>query len=62
MASTTAEVLLYFGSDDPKFVKAVDALRFSAEPPLETAEIVKILQPIWSVAYDRGYEDGLDVG
>jgi hypothetical protein len=44
MASTTAEVLLYFGNDDREFAKAVDYIRFSEEPELSTQEIIKILE------------------
>lgn len=62
MSSTTAEVVLYFQEDDPKFVDAVNAMRFIANPPLVFEEVRKILAPIWSVAYDKGYEDGLDDG
>lgn len=60
MASTTAEVALYFGEDDPKFLEAVDRLRFAADPPLEFEEIRQILGPVWTVAYDKGYQDGAD--
>lgn len=58
MASTTAYVALYFGEDDPKFLEAVDRLRFAADPPLEFEEIKKILGPVWNVAYDKGYSEG----
>lgn len=44
MASTTAEVILYFGNDDAEFVNAVNRLRFSEEPELTTQEIIKILE------------------
>jgi hypothetical protein len=54
MASTTAEVLLYYGVDDEKFAEAVNAIRFSSEPPLETREIINIINPIWGVAHEEG--------
>lgn len=60
MASTTAEVLLYFGTDSEEFKAAVDKLRFSQDPPLETREIINLIGPIWSVAFDRGFWEGSD--
>lgn len=60
MASTTAEVMLYFGEDGKGFEKAVNALRFSAEPPLETDEIIAIIRPIWDAGWQRGFADGTD--
>lgn len=58
MASTTAEVMLYFGSDDPKLQAAITQLRFIAPVELTTREIIDILGPVWSVAYNEGYADG----
>jgi hypothetical protein len=60
MASTTAEVALYFGEDDPDFLEAVDRLRFTANPSLGFEEIRKILGPVWSAAYDKGYRDAAE--
>lgn len=62
MASTTAEVLLYFGEDRPGFVEAVNKLRFIIEPELSTREIINILGPVWSAAYSKGYDEGYDYG
>jgi len=53
MASTTTEVLRYFGTDDTDFEDAVNAIRFSREPPMETREIIDLIKPI----YLRGYYD-----
>ena len=58
MSSTTAEVLLYYGVDDRKFAEAVNTIRFSADPPLETREIINIINPIWRTAFDLGREEG----
>jgi hypothetical protein len=60
MASTTAEVLLYYGVDDEKFAEAVNAIRFSSEPPLETREIIDLVNPIWRIAFDLGRKEGYD--
>lgn len=60
MASTTAEVLLYFGNDGPKFQAAVDRLRFLIDPELTFREIVEILDPVFQAAYEEGYRDGSD--
>lgn len=62
MASDTAQIALYFGEDDPDFLDAVSKLRFSADPPLEFEEMRKILVPIWGVAFDQGYREGLEQG
>lgn len=59
MASVTAEVLLYFGTDDPEFRDTVDAIRFGQEID-NSVTIIKLLRPVWGVAYDKGYEDGVD--
>ena len=57
MASTTAEVLLYFGTDSEEFKAAVDKLRFSQDPPLETREIINLINPIYSEGYGRAERD-----
>jgi hypothetical protein len=57
MASTTAEVLLYYGVDDEGFENSVNAIRFSQNPPLEVREIIDIINPIWREAFDLGRED-----
>ena len=44
MASTTAEVMLYFGNDTEEFVRAVNFIRFSSDPELTAEEIIKILE------------------
>lgn len=44
MASTTAEVLLYFGNDTEEFARAVNFIRFSGDPELTTEEIITILE------------------
>lgn len=59
MASTTAEVLLYFGEDGKEFQEAVNKLRFIIEPELSTREIINILGPVWSAAYSKGWEYGI---
>jgi hypothetical protein len=60
MASTTAEVLLYFGTDDPEFTETVNKIRFSVDPPYETRAIIDIINPIWRVAFDLGREEGYE--
>ena len=62
MASTTAEVLLYFGEDGYRFKQAVDKLRFSLDPELSTREIIDLIGPVWSAAYSKGYDEGYDYG
>lgn len=57
MASTTAEVLLYFGTDDPEFRKAVDTIRFITTPQMETREIINLIGPIYSEGYNRAERD-----
>lgn len=57
MASTTAEVLLYFGTDEPKFKEAVDKIRFLSDPPLETREIINLIGPIYNRGYDAAERD-----
>lgn len=52
MASTTAEVMLYYSTDDIDFERAVNALRFSNYPELTTREIIKLINPIWKAAQD----------
>lgn len=44
MASTTAEVIMYFGNDDAEFVRAVNYIRFSEAPELTAPEIIDILE------------------
>lgn len=58
MASTTAEVQLYFGTDDPEFRKAVNALRFDGVIERSTREIIDLINPIWREAFDFGREEG----
>lgn len=53
MASTTAEVLLYFGTEDPEFRKAVDTLRFITTPQMTAREIIDLIRPIWAEAQWR---------
>lgn len=61
MASTTAEVLLYFGaSADKKLTEAVNKLRFLTDPPMETQEIINILSPAYRAGYDEGWMDRAD--
>jgi len=60
MASTTAEVLLYFGEDGREFKQAVDKLRFAADPEMSTREIIDIINPIWRVAFDLGRQEGYE--
>lgn len=56
MASVTAEVLLYFGTDDPKFRKTVDTLRFITTPQMDAREIIELLSPVYREAYDDGFD------
>lgn len=58
MASTTAEVMLYFGCDDPEFRKTVDTLRFVTTPQMTAREIIDLLSPVWRGGYDQGMMDG----
>lgn len=58
MSSVTAEVLLYFGTDDPEFRKSVEELRFSVEPEREAREIIDLVRPFYRYGYDEGYSDG----
>lgn len=58
MASTTAEVMLYYGIDTPEFEKSVNSIRFSKDPELSFREIVKIISPIYDAAYDKGWDRG----
>lgn len=44
MASTTAEVMLYFGEDSQEFANAVNYIRFSVEPEMSAQEIINILE------------------
>ncbi len=60
MASVTAEVLLYFGTDSEDFKGAVDKIRFSQDPPLETREIIELIKPIYNEGYDRAERDDSD--
>lgn len=60
MSSTTAEVQLYFEDDSNILREAIDKLRFSQDPPLETAEIIAIMQPVWTVAWNKGWSVGYD--
>jgi hypothetical protein len=55
MASTTAEVQLYFQCDDPKFVETVNRLRFDGVIERTTREIIDLINPIWDAAYDKGW-------
>lgn len=57
MASVTAEVLLYFGTDSEDFKGAVDKIRFSQDPPLETREIIELIRPIYWQGYSDAKED-----
>ena len=57
MASVTAEVLLYFGTDNKKFREAVDALRFDGEDERSVQEIIDLLSPIYRAGYDEGWDD-----
>lgn len=60
MASTTAEVLLYYGTDDDNFKATVDYLRFSRSPEMTAREIIDIINPIWRFAREQGYDAALD--
>lgn len=61
MASTTAEVLLYFGASvDSEFGETVDKLRFLTDPPMETREIIDLISPVWQAGYDDGWMDRAD--
>lgn len=60
MASVTAEVMLYFGIDDPEFRKTVDILRFIATPQMNTREIIDLLNPVWDTAKEIGYDEGYE--
>lgn len=62
MASTTAEVLLYFGVSGYRFNEAVNKLRFTTDPEMNFDEIISILGPVWSAAYSKGYDEGYDYG
>lgn len=56
MASVTAEVLLYFGTDDPGFRRAVDRIRF--ELGVDNSQgIINLLTPIYDNGYNLGYSD-----
>lgn len=57
MASVTAEVLLYFSTDDPEFRDTVDAIRFGQEID-DSITIIRMLRPVFNVGYDQGYADG----
>lgn len=57
MASTTAEVLLYFGTDEPKFKEAVTRLRFLIEPEMTTRELIELISPIYNGGYDAAERD-----
>ena len=60
MASTTAEVLLHFQCDDPKFKETIDEIRFSSDPPLEARAIISLINPIYDAGYSKGYDDCTD--
>lgn len=62
MASVTAEVLLYFGvgSDNLKFVQAVDTLRFIHEID-DSNVIIEILSPAFWLGHEAGLEDAEDL-
>ena len=56
MASTTAEVMLYFQCDDSEFRKTIDTLRFITTPQMTTREIIDLLRPVWKGGYRDGYD------
>lgn len=60
MASTTAEVQLYFQCDDPEFRKTIDTLRFITTPQMTSREIIDLLRPVWRNGYDEGIRDASD--
>lgn len=62
MASTTAEVLLYFGESGYRFNEAVNKLRFTTDPEMNFDEIISILGPVWAAAYSKGWDDGFGDG
>lgn len=53
MASVTAEVLLYFGSDDKSLKESIEKLRFGYGIE-DSRAIIDILTPAWRL----GVEDG----
>lgn len=56
MASVTAEVLLWFGTDDEQLKESVDILRFGYN--IEDSEaIIQILSPAFRAGYAQGCED-----
>jgi hypothetical protein len=59
MASTTAEVMLYFGTDDKDFQRTVNEIRFSDDPSLDAREIIELLKPIYMRGYYEGKADGV---
>lgn len=59
MASVTAEVLLYFGTDDKDFQRTVNEIRFSDDPSLDAQEIIELLKPIYMRGYYEGKADGV---
>ena len=60
MASTTAEVMLYFGTDDPAFRKTIDTLRFITTPQMDTREIIELLKPVYWEGHYEGFSEGYD--
>lgn len=61
MASTTAEVLMYFNASvDSRFGETVNKLRFLTDPPMETREIIDLISPVWRAGYDDGWMDRAD--
>jgi len=60
MASVTAEVLLHFGTDDERFKRSVDIIRFSQDPQLEAWEIIDLISPIYNEGYASGWADRAD--
>lgn len=59
MASVTAEVMLYFGTDDPEFRSTINALRFITTPQMDTREIIELLKPVYWRGYYEGEADGV---
>ena len=60
MASATAEVLLYFQTDDPEFAVSVNKIRFDGVVERSTREIIEIVRPFWDAGYDEGWDSGRD--
>jgi len=60
MASTTAEVMLYFGTDNRKFADSVSSIRFDGIHERSVREIIEIIKPFYHTGYDEGWDEGRD--